>query len=75
MYMYDPKHMYDPKQGSYTKGEYDKLKAKLKAKGLTIELIKEHAKIGFDLNLLALIAEIEIDPEKFEQKLKGDSCG
>ena len=47
------------------------LVAKLKAKDLTIKLIKDHAAINFDNNLLALIAEIEKDPAAFDKALKG----
>ena len=47
--------------------------AELKALTLTISLIKNHATIDFDNNLLGLIAEIEKDPIGFEKALKGES--
>lgn len=49
----------------------EQLQAELKARDLTIELIKNYAAIDFDDNLLATIAEIEKDPKGFEQALKG----
>jgi len=51
-----------------TQEEYIKeLQAELKAKDLTINLIKDHVAISFDNNLLALIAEIEKDPVAFDK--------
>ena len=53
-------------------GKIIKFQAELKAKDLIIKLIKNHAAINFDNHLLALIAEIEKDPEDFNKFLKGE---